>query len=157
MTALIILLYWHVWVLMGGNLVEVKPEVTATEVKPGWKIVDIQTRSHKVRYLWGASSMQLFGAGDTLVIDPGEQVLSDFILVPLKRKAEYRRLNKEKMTDNKYKVLDFHSFNITPYGDDAFMVTPQHPLPPGEYVIHCMKSERMDDMGNYEVYPLTVK
>ena len=156
-STLMILLYWHVWVLMNGHLEEVRPEQTATEVKPGWKIVDIQTRSHKVRYLWGMSSMQLFGPTDTLVVDPGEGVLSDFVLVPLKRKAEYRRLNKEKMMDNKYQVLDFHSFDITPYGDDAFRVTPLKPLPPGEYIIYNRNSEPMSEMGDYEVYPITVK
>lgn len=154
---LLILLTWHIWVLMNGHLEEVQPETTASEVKPGWKIVDIQTRSHTVRYLWGASSMQLFGRQDTLVIDPGDELLSDFILVPLQKKAEYRRLKKEKMDENPYTVIDIHAFDITPWGDDAFRVTPLAPLKPGEYVIHCLKSERVGERGDYEVYPISVK
>lgn len=157
MKTLLILLYWHVWVLTGGQLQEIKPERTATEVKPGWKIVDIQLRSHKVRYLWGTSAMQLFTSADTLVIDPGESVLSDFIVVPMKSKAQYRRLRQEKMDENKYTVVDFHSFDIKPYGDDAFMVVPLQPLPRGEYVIHCLKSERIGENEDYEVYPISVK
>lgn len=157
MVAFLIFLSWHVWVLVNGHPEEVQPETTASEVKPGWKIVDIQLKSHTVRYLWGVSAMQLMGRQDTLVIDPGEEVLSDFILVPLRKKAQYRRFKEEKMDENPYTVLDMHAFDITPWGDDAFRVTPRVPLKPGEYVIHCLKSDRVGERGDYEVYPISVK
>ena len=108
-------------------------------------------------HLINVSAMQLLGRQDTLVVDPGEAVLSDFIMVPLKKKTQYRRFKEEKMDENPYTVLDMEAFDITPWGDDAFRLTPRVPLKAGEYVIHCLKSERVGERGDYEVYPISVK
>lgn len=147
----------HVYILVEGEIYDIKPEQTQTEIKPGWKIVDYETAPRTVRYIYGSSARDLGNILQTFVIDPGEYVLSDFALVKLTRKSLYRRLRKAKMLDNDYVILDINSFDIKPYDDDKFKCTPKTPLKPGEYAIVCLKAPQIGEAGDYEMFPISIK
>lgn len=147
----------HVYVYDQGQLYDIKPEQTQTEVKPGWQIVDYETAPRTVRYVWGRTSVQLASADQSFVIDPHEYVLTDFVVVPLKQKSEYRRLQKAKMDQNKYIVFDPAHFNIKSTPDDNYLCTPLLPFKKGEYAVVCLRSPQVSDAGDYELFTFSVK
>lgn len=147
----------HVYIMVEGEIYDIKPEQTQTEIKPGWKIVDYETAPKTVRYLYGSMATDLGNVMQTLVIDPHDYVLSDFALVKMVKKSVYRRLKKAKILDNEYMVFDPNNFEIKPYDDDKFKCTPLHPLKPGEYAIVCLKAPQKGDAGDYELFPISIK
>lgn len=91
----------QVSIVADGIVFPIEQQQTQTEIKPGWKIVDIQLKSTRQRYLWGNTAKQY--TRDTrpqFIIDTDTLLLSDMVVMKLKTKKEYRKIPKAKIQDN---------------------------------------------------------
>ncbi len=149
----------RVQIMMAGNRASMAPQQTQTEVKPGWRIVDIQLKSHTTRYLFGRHASQLTdGERPTFVISPSEkETLVDYALIRLVEKKTYRKLSAPLLRDNAYTRFEPAAFEIRPDGDDSFVCTPRQPLVRGEYILVNLAQEPQGELGDYSVYPFRVE
>jgi hypothetical protein len=143
-----------------GNGVSFPIEVqqTQTEVKPGWKILDIQLKSKFKRYLWGTKAKQL--AENSLpkfIVDTDSLLLSDLVLIKLKGKKEYRSIPKPEVYQNKCIHVDFSTFYIETYGSDLFLIQPIQPLAPGEYIFTWKTLSPVGKTEDWLVWPFSVQ
>ena len=144
--------------LMGdGVSFPIEVQQTQTEVKPGWKIVDIQLTSKFKRYLWGTKAKQLAeNSSPKFIVDTDSLLLSDLVLIKLKGKKEYRSIPKLQVHQNKCIHVDLNTFHIEPYGNDLFLIQPIQPLQPGEYIFTWKSLSPVGKMEDWLVWPFSV-
>lgn len=143
--------------LTGDSAVVIAPSITQTELKPGWKIVDIQTRGRRSRYLWGKHSRQFVDdARPSFIITPEGGRLVDVVLIKLKEKKDHRRLPEYEFTDCDYRRFDLDLVEITVNDDDSYVVKPHEELEAGEYIITDLRQPPVNELGDREVYAFTV-
>lgn len=142
---------------VGDSVYAIQPVVTQTEYKPGWKVVDIQTNGKFSRYLWGKHSRQY--ADDRqprLLIDTGPYKLTDFVLIKLKEKKEYRKFPSHKFDECDFIRMDLELVEISIRADERYEVKFHNPLEAGEYVIVNMAAEPQSEFGDIPVFPFTI-
>lgn len=147
----------EVYILVGDSMCAIAPVSTQSEFKPGWKIVDIQTRGKFARYLWGKHSRQF--ADDqqpTFIIHTGKYKLTDFVIIKLKEKKDFRQFPSHNLYECRNQPIDLDIMDIKPISDDAYRVRFHAPQQAGEYVIVNMKGVPVNDMGDMKVYPYTI-
>ena len=144
-------------IAIAGNWAEIPAQQTQSELKPGWKIVDYQTKSRLTHYLFGGRASQLAeGNRPTFRVAPGsEEVLVDYALIQLKRFKSYRKLPKPQLSDNAYVRLEPDKFSIKAEGE-AFLCQPLSPLAPGEYILVNLSQQPIGELGDLRVYPFCV-
>ena len=149
----------HVFLIIGENRVELTAQQTQTEVRAGWRIVDIQLKGRTTRYLAGGHSNQLTdGRRPTFIVEPSEdETLVDYALIRLDAKRSYRRLPRAVLRENDYQRLEPEGFEITPEAERAFVCTPRDALQPGEYILVCLTQQPQGDLGDYAVYAFRVE
>lgn len=147
----------EITMLGDGVSFPIEAQQTQTEVKPGWKIVDIQLKSKLKRYLWGSKAKQLAeNSSPKFIVDTDSLLLSDLVLIRLKGKKEYRSIPKPQVHKNKCIYVDFNSFHIEPYGSDLFLIQPIQPLQPGEYIFTWKTLSTVGEMEDWLVWPFSV-
>lgn len=147
----------EITMLGDGVSFPIEAQQTQTEVKPGWKIVDIQLKSKFKRYLWGSKAKQLAeNSSPKFIVDTDSLLLSDLVLIRLKGKKEYRSIPKPQVHKNKCIYVDFSSFHIEPYGSDLFLIQPIQPLQPGEYIFTWKTLSTVGEMEDWLVWPFSV-
>lgn len=145
-------------ILVGDSTFEIQPAVTQTEYKPGWKIVDVQTKGKYTRYLWGLTSRQVTDDRKPhFHIDASRCKLSDLLLIKLKVKRGYRQFPKANLTDCNGMAADLDKMVIQLVNDDTYLIYPKESLLPGEYVLVDKNAKPVNDMGDVETFPFTVK
>ena len=138
--------------------VQIESQLTQSELKPGWKIVDIQLKSKINRYLWGAKSrLYCDTPRPSFIVDTDSLLLSDLVLIRLKTRREYRSIPKPNVHDNKCIFVDLNNFRIEASGDEAFRITPLNDLQPGEYIFTWITARPIGELGDWTVFPFTVK
>ena len=138
--------------------VQIESQLTQSELKPGWKIVDIQLKSKINRYLWGAKSrLYCDTPRPSFIVDTDSMLLSDLVLIRLKTRREYRSIPKPNVHDNKCIFVDLNNFRIEASGDEAFRITPLNDLQPGEYIFTWITARPIGELGDWTVFPFTVK
>lgn len=140
-----------------NNWAEIPVQQTQSELKPGWKIVDYQTKSRLMHYLSGGHATQLADANRPVFrVTPGEkEVLFDYALIRLKGFKSYRKIPKVQLSDNEYTRLELNAFSIKADGD-AFICQPLQPLSPGEYILANLSQKPIGDLSDLLVYPFCV-
>lgn len=144
--------------VVSGTPVTIQPVQTQTEVRAGWRIVDIQLKNRVTRYLFGRHSSQLTDDGQPrFLIQPSDgETLVDYALIRLREKRDCRRLPAALLMANPYTRVEPSDFEIAPAQDDAFECRPRQPLPRGEYVLVSLIQRPIDPLGDYLVYPFQV-
>ncbi len=141
-----------------GKLFRIDEQTTQSELKAGWRIVDIQMKSTIQRYLWGTRSKQLVDNNrPQFVVDTDTLLLSDMALIKLKKKREYRKIPQPEVKENSCIYVDFNSFDIQPYGDDCFLIRPVKPLEAGEYIFTWATGPRIGELQDWKVWPFSVE
>ncbi len=145
-------------VMVGPGFIEIPAELTQTEIRPGWKIVDIQLRSHTTRYLQGRTARQFSDDQmPVLRIMPGKnEMLVDYALIRLKQRQSYRQLPKPDLRQNEYVRIEPKSFSISIVNDSTFECKPLTALQPGAYILTNVAQKPSGEMGDYSVFPLQV-
>lgn len=139
------------------NMVNIPVQQTQTEIKPGWKIVDVQLKSKVIRYLWGAKATQLAEKKPTFRVNPGDSLLlADLVMIKLKEKAEYRRIPKPQIHDNECIFVSIRDFIIKPFDEDSYLITPINPLEPGEYILTWFTQKTVGEFEDWMVWPFSV-
>lgn len=145
-------------IVSDGKAFAIEAQQTQTEVKPGWKIVDIQLKDKYQRYLWGTKARQLADSNrPQFVVDTDTLLLNDMLLIKLKTKKEYRRIPKPQLQDNKYIRVDLSTFSIDAVGEDDFLIRPIHDLEPGEYIFTWSTHTTVGDLQDWIVWPFSVQ
>jgi len=143
---------------VSSNLVEIPVQQTQSELKPGWKIVDIQMKSKKTCYLWGGQSKQI--ADDprpVFIIEPGEgETLADYAFIQLKKRKQYRQLPKTILVNNPYIRIDLNNFEISPQGDNGFRIQPKEAMKKGEYILVNLLQKPIGELGDFKVYSFQI-
>lgn len=143
--------------LVGDNYVALPAQQTQSEVRPGWRIVDIQLKNKVTRYLAGAKALQLADARPTFRIEPAEgQTLVDYAVMRLAAKRQYRKLHSPLLIANAYTRIEPAAFRITPQGDKYFICQPIQALDSGQYVIVHLAQTPIQPLGDYVVYPFWI-
>jgi hypothetical protein len=143
--------------LDGEQVYPIQSQQTQTEVKPGWKIVDLQLKSKWAKYLWGTKSKQLIDTpSPQFIIDTDSLVLSDLVLIKLKTKKEYRSIPKPLLQDNKCIHVDLSTFSISAYRKYDFLIQPITPLEPGEYIFTFTTLSPVGDFSDWIVWPFSI-
>lgn len=138
--------------------VQIESQLTQSELKPGWKIVDIQLKSKINRYLWGAKSRQYCDTQrPSFIVNTDSLLLSDLVLIRLKARREYRSIPKPNVHDNKCIFVDLNNFRIEASGEEAFRITPLNDLQPGEYIFTWITAQPIGELGDWTVFPFTIK
>ena len=138
--------------------VPIDAQQTQSELRPGWKIVDIQLKSKIKRYLWGAKAKDLCETGrPSFIVCTDSLLLSDLVMIRLKQHRDYRSIPKPNVHDNKCVFVDLNNFVVEAYGEDEFRITPIGILPPGEYIFTWLTSDTIGDLDDWIVYPFSVK
>ncbi len=141
-----------------GKLLRVDGQTTQSELKAGWRIVDIQMKSTIQRYLWGTRSKQLVDSNTPqFVVDTDTLLLCDMALIKLKTKREYRRIPQPEVKDNSCIFVDFNNFDIQPYGDTSFLIRPLKPLEQGEYIFTWTTGPKVGELGDWRVWAFSVE
>lgn len=144
-------------IMVGDTSFEMSSATTQTEVKPGWKIVDYKLPDKATRYLWGHGSNQVSEDGrPVFLIRPEGYVLSDFAIIKLVQKKQYRKLPSPNLRDCDIIRVDLDFAKIELVGEDQFRVTPIKPLRPGEYILVNLAGKPVNNMGDIEVFPFAV-
>lgn len=144
-----------VCMIVNGNVVTPAADHFMTEVKPGWKIVDIKLKDKAVHYLWGRQASQMAdGRKPVFDIYPSRSLIN-YRIVRLKQKKQYRMLPKPRLEDNDYMELSPAHFSIQPVGELGFRCTPLLPLQPGEYIL-VDAGQDLSDMQKVAVYAFSV-
>ncbi|MBP5619122.1 MAG: hypothetical protein J6X23_01570 [Bacteroidaceae bacterium] len=143
---------------VGNNLVEIPAQQTQSELKPGWKIVDIQMKPKKTCYLWGEHSKQMTDdQRPVFVIEPGEgETLADYAFIKLKKHKQYRQIKEDILVNNPYIRIDLNSFNINPEGDKGFVVQPKDAMEKGEFILVNLLQKPIGKLGDYNVFPIQI-
>ena len=149
----------QVGISVGDQWHELKAQQTQSELRPGWKIVDVQTKSKLTHYLWGSRASQLSdGRQPVFRIVPGrDETLVDYVVMPLKRCREYRKLRKPALRDNIYQRIEPPAFSIKVDEGDAFVCQPAEALAPGEYILVNIAQKPVGELGDLMVYPFSVE
>lgn len=114
-----------------GHSFGIEMEQTQTEVKPGWKIIDINLKSRMKRYIWGTCARQYTTSTQPqFIVDTDTLRLSNLALIRLKTKKEYRSIPKPDILNNRHTMVDLNTFRIEPYGEESFLIQPLQPLAP---------------------------
>ena len=167
MTRTTILLLFFLPILAQAQTVEVEvadrfvtlgAEQTQTEIKPGWKIVDIQLKNKATRYLSGKMARQL--TDDQMPIfrltpAPGE-TLVDYALIRLRQKRQYRILPNPILRLNYYQRIEPQHFSIKTVGDSTFEFHPLAALERGSYILVNIAQQPTGELEDYIVYPFQV-
>ena len=144
--------------LSDGKLFRIESQTTQSEKKAGWRIADIQMKSTVQRYLWGTRAKQLAdGNRPQFIVDTDTLLLSDMALIKLKKKKQYRRIPEAEMKENPCVFVDLNSFDIQPYGDESFIVSPLKSLEPGEYIFTWTTGPRIGELQDWIVWPFSVE
>lgn len=131
---------------------------TQTQLNPGWNVAGFQTGGKSMRYIWGSVSRQICdSARPTFIIDPLHATLSDFILIRLKKKKQYRKLEKPNPVDNCYLRVTPKDFIVETTKDERFRITPREDLKKGEYILLDASQRTVGDMGDYTGWCFTVQ
>ena len=148
----------EVCIYTGDSAYAISYSLTQTEVRPGWKIVDIETKSKKARYLWGKRAKQVtFDRKPRFIIDIQDHELTDFVILKLKEKNTYRKFQKPELVDCPYTRVDLFSFSIKLLEDERYEISPLQNLEPGEYIIARLNAKQENEYGDFKVYPFTVE
>ena len=138
--------------------VQIESQQTQSELRPGWKIVDIQLKSKIKRYLWGSKAKDLSDtAYPSFIVNTDTLLLSDLVMIRLKQRRDYRSIPKPNVHDNKCIFVDLNNFRIEAFGEEEFRITPLSALAPGEYIFTWLTAETIGDMDDWIVYPFSVK
>ena len=139
--------------------IEIEARQTQTEVKPGWKIVDIQLKSTLKRYLWGnTAKVYTDQQQPKFIVNTIDSItLSEMVLIKLKTKREYRSIPKPNIYDNNCIYVDFNTFHIEPYKDESFLIQPSRALEPGEYIFTWISLPPIGEYRDWMVWPFSVK
>lgn len=141
-----------------GKAFSIEMEQTQTEVKAGWKIVDITLKSKVKRYLWGSMAKHLtLNEQPCFMVTCDTLLLSDLVLMRLKQKREYRSIPKAEPRENSYTRVELPNFSIEPMGTDTFLVKPVSPLPQGEYLFMWLTAPRVGKLEDWYVWPFSRK
>ncbi|MDE5561277.1 MAG: hypothetical protein K2J00_05675 [Bacteroidaceae bacterium] len=136
----------------------IEAQQTQTEVKPGWKIADIQLKSRMQRYLWGTRAKQLVdGNRPQFIVNTDSLLLSDMVLIKLKTKKSYRKIPKAVLRDNDCIFVNLNNFSIQAHGDESFIIQPLSPLDAGEYFFTWLTGEPIGDLGDWRVWPFSIR
>lgn len=136
----------------------IEEQQTQTEIKAGWKIVDIQLKSTMQRYLWGTTAKQYtHDICPKFAINTDTLLLSDLVLIKLKRKKLYRKIQKPTLQDNECIYVDFSTFRIEPYEEESFQIQPIKPLEPGEYIFTWSTITPVGSLEDWIVWPFCIK
>ena len=148
----------RIWLMVGPGFIEVPAEQTQTEVRPGWRIVDIQLRDHTTRYLQGRVARQLTDDRMPLLrVMPGHgETLVDYALIRLRQKRSYRQFSHPELRMNEYLRIEPANFSISVLNDSVFECRPNASLTPGSYVLTNLAQKPLGEMGDYTVFPLQV-
>ncbi|MBQ0049595.1 MAG: hypothetical protein KBT12_05095 [Bacteroidales bacterium] len=147
-----------VCIVVADSAWQMAPQTTQTEVRPGWQIVDVKLKDKTTRYLWGNASRQMADtATPTFVVDPGSATLADFVIIPLRQKREYRRFPHPDFRQCEHIAFDLDAAEVRLRADERFSVTLRQALRPGEYVVVNLKAAPLNESGDMEVYPFSVK
>lgn len=141
-----------------GKLFRIDEQTTQSELKAGWRIADIQMKSTIQRYLWGTRAKQLVDNNPPqFVVNTDTLLLSDMVLIKLKKKKEYRKVPRPEVKNNQCLFVDFNSFDIQPYGDECFIVRPLKVLEPGEYIFTWTTGAKVGELEDWKVWPFSVE
>ena len=144
-------------IAVGEGWAEILAQQTQSELKPGWKIVDYQMKSHLIHYLSGGHASQLADGNRPVfrvTLGPKE-VLLDYALIRLKHYKSYRKIPQSQIFDNEYTRLEINKFNIVAESD-AFVCQPLQPLTPGEYILVNITQKPIGELQDILVYPFCV-
>lgn len=145
-------------ILVGDSLYELPPVASQSEIKPGWKIVDIKLKDKTIRYLWGKHAKQLTdNKTPTFVIDVRKDVLHDFAIVKLDERKQYRKFPHADVKECRPQRIDLDWMKIELLKDERYRITPISPMEPGEYVIVNLQGKAINEYGDVEVYPFWIK
>lgn len=148
-----------VQIQLADTLINLPAQQTQTEVKSGWKIVDIQLKDKVTHYLPGTHSMQLTDDGfPTFHIIPSEkETLAEYAIVRLRSHKGFRWFPKPKLSENKCLHIDLSNFDIRLFGnEDGFLCHPFHELEKGDYMILNTNQKPVGELGDYVVYTFLV-
>ena len=145
--------------MSGDKPLPIEVEQTQTEIKPGWKIVDVQLKSKVIRYLWGAKAQMLSDDNTPrFEVDTDTLLLSNLVLIKLKKHSQYRTIPKPQISDNQLTFVDLQHFSITASkDDDKFLIQPLQPLESGEYILTWFGTPGIGDFKDWLVWPFSVK
>lgn len=145
-------------ILTDGKLFRIDEQTTQSEIKAGWRIADIQLKSTVQRYLWGTRAKQLVDNNPPqFVVNTDTLLLSDMVLIRLKKKKEYRKIPQPVVNDNHCLFVDFNNFDIQSYGNECFLVCPLKTLEPGEYIFTWTTGAKVGDLEDWKVWPFSVE
>lgn len=141
-----------------GHSFEIEMEQTQTEVKAGWKIIDINLKSKWKRYIWGSCARQYTTSTQPqFVVNTDTLQLSNLALIRMKTKKEYRSIPKPDILQNRHTMVDLNTFSIEPYGEEAFLIQPLQPLAPGEYIFTWTTAPTIGDLQDWLVWPFSIR
>ena len=147
----------RVEIAVAAGWAEIPAQQTQSELKPGWKVVDYQMKSHLTHYLSGGHASQLAeGSKPVFRVTPGEkEVLVDYVLIRMKASKSYRKLFKSHLIENNYIRLEPNAIDIKAESD-AFVCQPLQPLKPGEYILAYLTQKPIGELNDLLVYPFSV-
>lgn len=142
---------------VAGNWAEIPAQQTQSELKPGWKVVDYQMKSHLTRYLSGGHATQLADGNQPVfrVTPGGKEVLVDYVLIRLKASKSYRKFFQPLLIENNYMRLEPNAFDVKAESD-SFICQPRQPLKPGEYILAYLTQQPIGELGDLMVFPFSV-
>lgn len=143
---------------VGDNMYDIPSVLTQGELKPGWKIVDVQLKDKVTHYLWGAHATQMTDdRTPVFVVTPGQgETLADYAVIRLRAKRDYRKVPKGNLRDNEYTRIEPSSFHISAYGDDGFLCQPKVSLGKGEYILVNIAQRTVGELNDFSVFPFQV-
>lgn len=145
-------------ILSDGKLFRIDEQTTQTERKAGWRIADIQMKSTLQRYLWGTRAKQLVDSNSPqFIVDTDTLLLSDMVLMKLKKRKQYRKVQAPEVRENAYIPVDLTHFDILPYGEESFLVCPINVLEPGEYIFTWITGPKIGELEDWKVWPFSVE
>ena len=148
-----------VQIQVADTLVDLPAQQTQTELKPGWKIVDIQLKSKITHYLPGAHSMQLADDGFPIfhIIPSEKETLAEYAIVRLRSHKSFRWFPKPNLHDNKCIHIDLANFDIRLSGkEEGFLCHPLHELEKGDYMILNTNQKPLGELEDYIVYTFQI-
>lgn len=143
-----------------GTLIGIESQTTQTQVKPGWKIVDVQLKDKLTRYLWGAHAQHYIDKDKPeFVVKTDTMLLSHLVMVQLKKKREYRQMRKPYLHENELTFVELKTFSISQYEDseDTYVIRPTEDIQPGEYFFTWYGAATVGKMKDLVVWPFTIR
>ena len=140
------------------HFVEIPVEQTQTEIRPGWKIVDIQLRSRSNRYLNGGQARHL--TDDQMpqfrITPARDETLANYALIRLRQKRYYRQLPDPILRQNIYQRIEPQHFDIKLQDDSTFLCHPLKALDKGAYILVNIAQKPVGELQDYLVFPFQV-